>query len=155
MRVEIIFEDPRVFVTGRRVLLSRGNATQQAEIESLRKQHERNVLKLRGIDSIAQAEQLVGYDIAIPEDELPAPPEGQFYTFYLKGCEVSSTDGERLGRVTDILGTEEAAGTPILKVEGPRGEILIPLAEPFLKSVDLESRRIVTELPEELRDLNT
>jgi 16S rRNA processing protein RimM len=128
---------------------------EDGEIEFLRSQHDRKVLKLRGIDSIAQAERLVGWEVAIPEAKLPAAPEGQFYTFHLRGCEVTSPEGERLGKVTGILGTDpETDGTPILQVEGPRGEILVPLAVSYIKSVDLKNRLIIAELPEELRDLN-
>jgi len=158
VRIEIILDDPRVFETGRHVKLIRGGQTQEGEIEFLRKQHGRTVLKLRGIDSIDQAETLVGWELAIAEADLPAPPEGMFYTFHLRGCRVTTVNGEDLGQVTDVLDSGAdpiVGGTPVLQVDGTGGQILIPMALSYLKTVDLRNRRIVVELPEELRDLNT
>jgi 16S rRNA processing protein RimM len=62
-----------------------------------------------------------------------------------------AADGETLGIVTDVLG---GSGTPILKVDGKDGEILIPFAQSYLRKMDLEQRRIEVELPDGLRDLN-
>ena len=59
--------------------------------------------------------------------------------------------GETLGTVIDVL---DSGGTPILKVEGKDGEILIPFAQSFLREMDLGQRRIEMSLPEGLRDLN-
>jgi 16S rRNA processing protein RimM len=78
--------------------------------------------------------------------------QGTFYTFHLKGCVVTTTDGESVVTVTDVL---DNGGTPILKVDGKDGEILIPFAQAYLRKIDLGQRRMEVELPEGLRDLNT
>lgn len=111
------------------------------------------MLKLRGIDSISEAEAIVGWELSILESDLPAPEPGSFYTFQLKGCRVIAS-GEDLGEVRDVLGIVDGGGTPILKVDGGQGEILIPFASSYLRTVDLEHRRIEVDLPDGLRDLN-
>jgi len=83
--------------------------------------------------------------------DLPALQEGSYYTFQLKGCEVFAADGDYIGVVSDVLDT---GGTEILKVDCENGETLIPFAQAFLKSIDLDRRRIEVDLPEGLRDLN-
>jgi len=120
------------------------------EVEYFRRQHERCVLKFRGIDSINDVQKYVGADVRILKSELRPPDEGSFYTFQLKGCSVFS-DGENLGVVTDIL---ETGATEILKVDLDGSETLIPFAQAYLKKVDLEQRRIDVDLPEGLRELN-
>lgn len=129
----------------------RGTGREDAEIEFSRKQHGRLIVKLRGIHSISEAEGVIGAELAILEKELPSVEDGSFYTFHLKGCEVVATDGETLGTVTDVL---DGGGTPLLKVDGKDGEILIPFAHAFLRKLDVEHRRIEVELPDGLRDLN-
>lgn len=109
------------------------------------------MLKLRGIDSISDAERLVGSEVRIPGSEVPPPVEGAYYTFDLKGCRVYTPTGEWLGAVSGWI---ETSGTELLVVEHEGGELLIPFAEAFLKSVDVEAKRIVVELPEGLRELN-
>jgi 16S rRNA processing protein RimM len=109
------------------------------------------VLKVRGIDSISDAEKVIGSEIRIPMNELLAAEEGSFYTFQLKGCRVFQND-EYIGTVTDVL---DMSGSEILKVDREdKEETLIPFAHSYLKKIDLEQRRIDVELPEGLRDIN-
>ena len=123
----------------------------EVEIEFFRRQHGRCVIKFRGIDSISEAEKHIGNEIKIAEDELPAPEEGAYYTFQLKGCQVFTTTGEFVGTVTDVL---DSGGTEILKVDCDDEETLIPFAQSYMKSIDTDQRRIEVELPEGLRGLN-
>ena len=41
-----------------------------------------------------------------------------------------------------------------LVIEGPRGEILIPLATEICRTIDVDARRIVIEAPAGLLELN-
>lgn len=122
----------------------------ELEIEYLRRQHGRVILKFRGVDSIWDAEALVGCELVIRRNELLEPQDGYFYTFQLKGCSVFDRE-EFIGTVTDVL---DSGGVEILKVDLDSEEILIPFAQAYLKNVDLPGRRIDVDLPEGLRDLN-
>jgi 16S rRNA processing protein RimM len=147
-----LLEDDAVFGSGRRVLLSGAkNAEREAEIDFFRRQHGHCVVKFRGIDGISEAEKYIGAEIKIPAGDLPAPEKGSYYTFHLKGCQVFASDGDYIGIVTDILGS---GGAEILKVDKEGEETLIPFAESYLRSIDLDRRRIEVDLPEGLRDLN-
>jgi 16S rRNA processing protein RimM len=152
VRIEQLLEDDAVFGSGRRVILSgAGTAERETEIDFFRRQHGHCVVKFHGIEGISEAERYVGAEIKIPAGDLPALKEGSYYTFDLKGCQVFAADGGYLGIVTDVLGS---GGAEILKVDRDEEETLIPFAESYLKSIDLERRRIEVDLPEELRDLN-
>jgi len=147
-----LLEDDAVFGSGRRVILSGAkSAEREAEIDFFRRQHGHCVIKFRGIDGISQAEKYVGAVIKIPAGDLPEPEEGSYYTFQLKGCQVFTADGDYVGTITDVL---DSGGTEILKVDCEDEETLIPFAESYLKSIDLDRRRIEVDLPEGLRDLN-
>lgn len=152
VRIELLLEDDAVFECGRQVIVSgRSIDDRESEIEFFRRQHGRSVIKLRGIDSISEAEQYIGTEIKIPANELPAPKEGSFYTFQLKGCRVYTTDGEYLGTVTGIL---DSGGTEILKVDRENEETLIPFAQSYMRKIDVDQQRIEVDLPEGLRELN-
>lgn len=144
-------EDLRLFTPGRRVLVVAKTREFESEIEKFHSQHGRWILKLRGIDSISDAESSIGAEIRIPIQDLIPPETGSFYTFQLKGCQVHTTGGEFLGTVTDILDT---GGTELLRVERDDEETLIPFARAFIKTIDLDRRHIEVELPEGLRELN-
>ena len=146
-----MLENDAVFKPGQHVVLFLMVISARHAIEFFRRQHGRCVAKLRGIDTISEAERYIGSEIRIPADTLPAAADGSFYTFQLKGCGVFALDGEYIGTVTDVLG---AGGAQILKVDRENEETLIPFAQSYLRKIDLDQRRIEVNLPEGLQDLN-
>ncbi len=109
------------------------------------------IIKLDTIDSIEQAEKLRGQAVEIHHSQLQPLPEGQYYHFQLIGLEVWTTQGELLGKVTQIL-TAESNDNYV--VRGAEGEILIPAIEDVVKSVDLDKGRITIEAIDGLLSLN-
>ena len=146
----MILEDERNFEPGRRLVICGKSGEHEAEVEFFRRQHGRCVVKFLTVDSISEAEKIVGCEIRIRKCDLLAPESGSFYTFHLKGCRVFDND-EFIGVVTDVLDT---TGVEILKVDRDEEEILIPFAQSYLKKIDLERQRIDVDLPEGLRDIN-
>ena len=93
------------------------------------------MLKLRGVDSITQAEALRDAELGIPESELETLPPGSYYYHQLSGLKVVDERGAPLGTVASVM--ETGAETRVLVVQGPGGETLLPFAEQFVRSVDL------------------
>jgi 16S rRNA processing protein RimM len=121
------------------------------------------IFLFEGSDSIDDAEKLVGLEVQIPLSERMPLPAGSYYITDLAGCEVreafvSSPAGEAgaaIGIVRDVqIAGENVAGTPLLVVDTPNGEMLIPLAQDICVRVDTAARVIEVVLPEGLRDLN-
>jgi ribosomal 30S subunit maturation factor RimM len=79
-----------------------------------------------------------------------------FFISDLIGCEVWEAGAATpLGTVRDLQPTgDESPGTPLLVVETPRGELLIPFAQEICTRIDPTARRIDVVLPAGLRDLN-
>lgn len=102
-------------------------------------------------DSISSAERLVGLEVQIPLSERMALPAGSYYVSDLTGCEVCEKGGAALGKVREV---QFAGAAPLLVVNSPRGELLIPLAQEICVHVDTAARRIEVVLPEGLLDLN-
>lgn len=113
------------------------------------------IIHFEGAESISDAEKLVGLDVQIPLAERVVLPEGSYFVTDLIGCEVFEKGGAGIGRVRDVQFTGEGvAGTPIVIVDSPRGELLIPLAQEICVGVDVAARRIEVILPEGLLELN-
>lgn len=115
----------------------------------------RAVFHFEGSDSISDAERLVGFEIQVPiADRVPLGP-GNYYVTDLIGCELLDREGNSLGIVTDVQSIgEEVSGTPILVVDTPAGELLVPVAEEICAKIDTAQKRIEVNLPEGLRELN-
>lgn len=129
------------------------------------------IFHFEGSDSISDAEKLVGLEVQIPLSDRMTLPAGSYYIADLIGCEVREKvrekarenareeahekEGPVIGRVRDVQFTgEDVAGTPLLVLDSPGGEWLIPLAQDICVHVDTAARRIEVVLPEGLRDLN-
>jgi 16S rRNA processing protein RimM len=101
----------------------------------------RFVLKLEGVDSIDEAERYRGVELRIGEDEVDALPAGSYYHYQLKGLKVEDPEGHALGTAEDVL--ETGGEAPVLVVRGQHGELLIPMADQFIREVDLAHGRLV------------
>ena len=112
----------------------------------------RMILKFRGVDSISDAEQLVGCELQIPAAERTPLPTGAAYVSDLVGCTLWDFRGEPAGRqVGDIADVQFGAGeAPLLVVRAGKQEWLIPFAAEYLRAVDLAGRRVEMVLPEGL-----
>jgi 16S rRNA processing protein RimM len=154
VRIELILDHEGIFEPGRRFILTgaaAGDTGCETEMEFFRRQHGRSIVKLRGIDTISEAEKYIGAEIRIPASDLLPPKQGWFYTFQLKGCRVFAASGEYIGIITDVL---DLGGPELLKVDRENEETLIPFAQSYLKQIDLDQRRIEVDLPEGLWELN-
>ncbi|HSM86026.1 MAG TPA: ribosome maturation factor RimM [Candidatus Limnocylindrales bacterium] len=108
------------------------------------------VLKFAGVDSISQAEELIGCEIQVPESERAELEADTFYVSDLTGCTVDDS-GREIGKIEDIqFGSGEA---PLLVVRGAK-EYLVPFASEYLVELDLKARRISMKLPPGMLELD-
>jgi 16S rRNA processing protein RimM len=115
------------------------------------------VFKFEGVDSIEEAEKLLGSEIQISAVERAELDEGAFYVSELLGCLVVETSqaeaAKSIGTVVDV---NFGAGTaPLLIVNNDSGkEFMIPFVESFTKKLDLKGKRIEMQLPEGMLELD-
>ena len=113
-------------------------------------QNDRVVLKVAGYDDVDAAKQLVGFEIAVPEEDRVQLPADHYYDWELEGCTVNVGD-ESIGTVNALMRT---GGAEILVVIDNSGkERLIPLADSIVVEIDAAGKTIVIDPPEGLLDL--
>ena len=61
------------------------------------------LVTLKGVEDLDSARQLVGKCMAVRQQDLPKLEDGLYYIFELVGLVCESTDGKRLGVVTDLI----------------------------------------------------
>ena len=104
-------------------------------------------IALEGITDRTSAEILIGAGLYIDRSELPEPEAGRWYWCDLIGLEVYQTDGLYLGRIENLF---ETGSNDVLVVKQGETEILIPVIESVVRSVDLEEKMVTVDLPEGL-----
>jgi 16S rRNA processing protein RimM len=150
--VELHSDIPDRFREGLRLsALEKNGSRREVLVESLWPHKGGLVLKFTGIDSMSDAETLIGSELQVPRSERAQLEPGWTYISDLVGCVVFDGDRE-VGVVRDVqFGAGEA---PLLLVNAGGKEHEIPYAEAFLKSVDLERKQICMQLPEGLLEVN-
>jgi 16S rRNA processing protein RimM len=157
----LLTDFPELFET-RRKLFALGDSTKQSGAAERRRldldEHWFHkgmvVLKFAGVDSISDAETLVGSEIQIPRSERAALGSDEFYVSDLIGCTVIDSGreiGRVVGRVRDVqFGSGEA---PLLVIEGEK-EYLVPFAAAYIEKIALDQKRLEMKLPEGLLELD-
>ena len=127
----------------RLVVLEDDDGRREYTIQTVQKLSHRGVrLTLAGVETCEAAEALRGRTILVAVGDLPAPQPNEFYDFRAIGCAVVTTDGRRLGTVTEIFAT--GANNVMIVREGPI-EVLIPVIADVVKQLDFAARQITVE----------
>jgi 16S rRNA processing protein RimM len=154
--VELHTDVPDRFRVGLKLFaLVQDNSRRELRVEELWPHKALLVLKFAGVDSISDAELLIGCELQVPRSERAQLESGWNYVSDLVGCVVFDS-GREIGRIEDVqFGAGEA---PLLIVVSGVGagsrRYEIPYAEAYLKGVDLERKQIQMQLPEGMLELN-
>jgi 16S rRNA processing protein RimM len=151
---EIFSNVPGRFSVGMKLLaLPRENGLRrELEVEELWPHKGLLVLKFAGVDSISEAETLIGSELQLPRSQRSELQAGWNYVSDLVGCAVLD-HGREIGRLEDVqFGAGEA---PLLIVREVANRLLeVPFAEAYLERVDLEQKQVRMKLPEGLLEVN-
>ena len=112
-------------------------------MDAVRVQKTCNLVKLRGIDTIEQAQSLRGKTLEIYREDVD--PE-VIFAGDLVGVEVFA-QGESIGRIAQVL---DYPGNAVYVVKGAF-EYMIPAVKQFILSTDLEGNRMEVKLLEGMR----
>ena len=150
--VEVHTDVPDRFTVGQRLFaLAEDDSRRELRIEELWPHKDFLILKFAGIESISDAEALIGCELQVPRSERARLESGWNYVSDLVSCVVFDS-GREIGKIEDVqFGTGEA---PLLIVVAGSKRYEIPYAEAYLQSVDLEHRQIKMQLPEGMLELN-
>lgn len=151
LRVAVFSGDPSGLVAAPRVLLrapggGKPASDREFEVASARPQGRGAVLSLSGIETPEDARGLAGALVLVRREDLPPPGEDEYYWADLVGCRVDGPDGSPIGTVT---GVEGGPAHDWLKVDRGGREGFLPMAGPFILSIDTAARRIVASPPPE------
>ncbi|MDO5509963.1 MAG: ribosome maturation factor RimM [Weeksellaceae bacterium] len=103
------------------------------------------------IEDFDNPQQLIGREVFLPLDSLPALTGTNFYNHEVKGFQVFDQHCTLLGSIDDVRDT----GTQILlEVQHASGaQILIPAIDPWISKIDRDTKEFHVELPEGFLDV--
>jgi len=110
------------------------------DVEKARLHKGQVLLKLRGIDSINDAETLRNYKVQVRSNEAVPLQTNEFYIHDLLGCEVALPDGQILGIITNVL---RGNSNDVYVIGQGKDEILLPAIRDVVQSVNIVAKKIV------------
>ena len=107
-------------------------------------------VKFEDIDSEEDADKLLKSELYLPLEFLPQLTGNKFYYHEIVGFEAEDLS---FGLVGIVKGVNDTTNQAILEIDRNGSEILIPLIDDFIKSVDRAQKKIILEVPEGLIDI--
>ena len=113
------------------------------QVEGCRVQKTCNLLKLEGIETMEQAQQMRGKTVEVFRDDAP---EGLIFVAELIGMDVQA-NGESIGLLADVL---DYPSNKVYVVKG-KYEYMIPAVNQFIEDIDMQKGVIRVRLIEGMR----
>lgn len=132
-------------------LVSSDKVRRPVHVDGYRTKGETYILKLSGIETIDDAQAVVGHELSVSLDDLDESVRPrELLPCQLMGLRVHLTDGSPVGEIVDLLlGPVQNC----LVVERGKERFLVPDVPSVVKRIDLDKRSIEIDPPEGLLDL--
>ncbi len=150
LRLRLFNPEGRTLYSTAEVELARGETRLTLRIDHARPHGGFALLKVRDIDDMDAARELVGCRLSVRRDALAPLDSSEYYYEEVVGFEVMDAEGERVGTVTRIWPQQ---GGALLVVAGPAKEHLIPAIKEFIRQIDVVNRTITIDAPDGLLEL--
>ena len=140
LKINPFTDDITRFERLKTILVDHKKELLEFEIESVRYQKKQVLLKLKGIDTIEEAEKYREDYLKINRNKEEKLPEDTYYIVDLIGLDIYTEGGELLGKLDDIFSTGSNDVYVVKNSEGK--QILLPAISDVIKNIDLEQKRL-------------
>jgi 16S rRNA processing protein RimM len=120
----------------------------QVTVEAARPHKNTYIIKFKEFQSINDVEKFKNGLLKIAGSERTDLEEDEFYYDEIIGCDVWTDEGNRLGKVTEILETG-ANDVWVIKPENGR-DILLPYIDDCILQVDIKEKKVIAHIIEGL-----
>lgn len=137
---ETVFDDalPRVYLN---------NSDKPMRVLSMRPHQGALLLRLEGVVTRNDSEAIRGALLSIDPGDLPKLDGDDYYAHDLIGFSVVRENGDVLGELVEVLAT---GSNDVYVIARESGELLLPVIDSCVKSIDRDARLIKVLVPEGL-----
>ncbi len=139
--LEVVTESLELRVTGRR------EGERVLTVERARNHKARKVVQFKGVSTVEDAEALRGWSVWLTREQIGPLEEGRWFVSDIIGIDVYTDGGEYLGKLAEVM---HMPGNDVYVVRNGEKEILLPVIDDVVRSVDIDSGRMVIHLMEGL-----
>ena len=144
VKVNPFTDDISQFEKLKSILLVKDGKLSEVEIEETKYSKNQVLLKLKGIDTVEEAEKYRGCYLKIARSNSKKLPKDTYFIADLLGFTVYTDENILLGKVEDIYNSG-ANDIYVIKSEDGK-QILLPGTKEVIKQIDLEQERITVHI---------
>ena len=148
--LKIDADDPSAYVKMQHFFLEINKVLTPFFVEHVKMSSDKLFVKIKDIDTIEMAQNLVGREVYLPMEMLPKLSGKQFYFHEIVGFTVVDSVKGELGPISEVL---EYPTQAILQVMKGKKEILIPILDQVIQKVDRDKKTLHITAPEGLIDM--
>ena len=102
--------------------------------------HGKAVLRFEGICTLQEAEALRNFFVFVNAVRQKVKKKGHYFIDEIIGCQVVTEEEKKVGIIRDVL---KLPANDLWVVGDSKKEVLIPAVKEFIRSVDVQARRII------------
>ena len=100
------------------------------------------LVKLQGVESLAQAQALRESIVSVEETQLAPLGDGEFYYYQVVGLKVRTQAGDEVGTIVQVF---FSGSHDVWVVQRGQEEYLIPVTEEIVRSIDIADGQAIIE----------
>ena len=148
MKVKPFTDDITKFSNLKTIYVSIKKELKEFEIEQARFSKNMVFLKLKGIDTVEQAEDYRNLYLKIKRNKDEKLEKDSYYIVDILGCKIITDEGKELGDIEDVFST---GSNDVYVVKDELGkQVLLPAIKDVIKKVDIKNKVITVHLLEGL-----
>lgn len=142
VKVRPYTDDPERFLDLKQVFVKNGDAYSAQRIADVSVREDGVYLRLSGAQDRDAAEKQRGTALYVDRAHARQLEENETFICDLIGCKVTDTQGNELGKVTDVL---QPGGNDVYVIRTPKGEMLLPALKHVIPTVDPANGIIIVD----------
>lgn len=104
------------------------------------------VININGLDTVEDAQKLIGKQVFADESALPKLQEDNYYLKDIIGCMAVDESGAEIGEISDVLFT---GANDVYEITAQKDrKILVPAVKEFILDVNIKEKKITVKLIE-------
>ena len=144
VKVNPFTDDISQFKKLKSILVDKKGKLFEMQIEEVKYSKNQILLKLKGIDTIEEAEKYRNCYLKLPREKAKKLPKDTYFIADLIGLKVYTDEGNLLGTLEDIY---NSGASDIYVVKDELGkQILLPAIKDVIKQIDLEEEKVIVHL---------
>ncbi|MFW5793188.1 MAG: ribosome maturation factor RimM [Bacteroidota bacterium] len=145
-------DEPQKYIEMESVFVNKNNKLIPFFFEKIQAHSKSNQLiaKFEDINDEEQAQSLIGCELYLPLKSLPKLSGNQFYFHEVKDFELNDKNHGCIGKIKDII---DVGANPLFQIFSGTKEVLLPIQDDFIISVDRKNKIIHYNAPDGLIDI--